>query len=327
MKILVANNHLKNLGGSETFTYTIIEELVAQGHDVEYFTFIKGFVSNKVEKELNINFMSKSDYDLILANHNTTVDKLHKKGFIIQTCHGIFPRLEQPNSKANAYVSISQEVQDHLARLGYPSILIHNSINLERFSPKNVINSKIEVVLSLCHSEEANFFVKEVCDNLGLNFKQAYKYKDPIWNIEDIINESDLVIGLGRSAYEAMACGRPVVVYDNRRYFPSCGDGYLKDKIGFSIKNNCSGRYLKNKYSKTELSKEILKYDPEDSKYFRDFTERELDVKKNILKYFDYYEFIKTRIKISKRNKKIKIVKTMIGNNNFKKLAKLYNRL
>ena len=141
MRILVANNQLNTLGGSETFTYTIIEELVDRGFFVEYFTFKFGFVSDKIEQELKVSFMSRKKYDLIFANHNTCVEKLYKLGYVIQTCHGIFPKLEQPSIRANAYVSISTEVQNHLGVLGFPSILIYNSINLERFKSLKPIAS------------------------------------------------------------------------------------------------------------------------------------------------------------------------------------------
>ena len=37
--VLVATNHLNTLGGTETYTYTIIEELVKRENvNVEYFT-------------------------------------------------------------------------------------------------------------------------------------------------------------------------------------------------------------------------------------------------------------------------------------------------
>ena len=124
-----------------------------------------------------------------------------------------------------------------------------------------------------------------------------------------------------------MACGRPVVIYDNRRYFPSCGDGYAKDILGFSVKNNCSGRYLNKSFTEDDLIKEIFKYDKEHSKYFRDFTERELDVKNNILKYFDYAEFIKNRKKNKARNVKIKAIKKIFGNKNFNLLIRLYKKM
>ncbi|MGX1023509.1 UDP-glycosyltransferase [Psychroflexus sp. MBR-150] len=326
MNILVTNNQLDTIGGSETFIFTLTDELVRLGHKVDYFTFKKGYVSNKMENMLGVSFMNKNKYDIIFSNHNTTVEKIYKKGFTIQTCHGIFPRLEQPNPKANAYVSISQEVQDHLAMLGYPSVLIHNSINLKRFNIKSNINKELKSVLSLCHSDEANSFVESACKEMNIKFNQAYKYKDPIWDIEKEINKVDLVVGLGRSAYEAMACGRPVVIYDNRRYFPSYGDGYIKGFLGFSLKNNCSGRYFKNSYNKADFIKEVLKYNSGDSLYFREFAERELNVQKNILKYFEFADLVIKNKKIAKRNTKIKTIKKLIGNKNFKIIANIYNK-
>ena len=116
MNILVANNSLDRLGGSETFTFTLIEELVRRGFSVEYFTFNFGLVSSKIENQLKVSFCTRKKYDLILANHNTCVEHLYKYGFIIQTCHGIFPKLEQPSSKSNLYVSVSTEIQNHLGR-------------------------------------------------------------------------------------------------------------------------------------------------------------------------------------------------------------------
>lgn len=325
MKILVSNHNLDSIGGSETFTFTIIEELKRLGHLVEYFTFNKGFVCRKIEDDLNVNFMSHSKYDLILANHNTTVDFLHKRGFVIQTCHGIFPKLEQPSFYADAYVSISEEVQNHLAMFDCPSLVIRNSINLERFKPITAINSKLNNILSLCHSEKANNFIKDICNEQSINYLQAYKYKNPIWKIEDVINNSDLVIGLGRSAYEAMACGRPVLIYDNRKYFDSCGDGYVKDILGFSLRNNCSGRFSKTSFDKSNFIDELNKYSSSDSKYFRNFAKKELDVRINIEKYLSFYNDLVYNRRRKKRLKKIRFAKKIIGKKNFNLLAKAHN--
>lgn len=293
LSILIANNSLNSIGGSETFTYTLIEELKALGHFVEYFTFDKGAISNKIEKDLNVFFKSKKKYDLILANHNTCVKELYGFGFIIQTCHGIYPKLEQPSIFADAYVSISQEIQNHLALLGYPSKIILNGINLKRFFPFKDVNASLKKVLSLCHSNNANILLKEVCKELNVELKIAYKYNNPTFEVEKLINDVDLVVGLGRSAYEAMACGRPVVVWDDRKYFESFGDGYVKGKLGFSIINNCSGRYFKRMLHKEDLVKEFLKYDSSDSIYFRSFAEKNLDIKKQLHEYLNFYSSIK----------------------------------
>lgn len=320
MKVLVANNSLKSLGGSETFTYTLVEELKNRNYDVEYFTFHKGLVSDKIEADLNVSFMANDNYDLIFANHHTCVDKLYKKGFVIQTCHGVFPKLEQPSRKANGYVSISEEVQNHLASLDIPSLLIYNSINLERFKPVHPIRAKLETVLSLCHSEEANNFVSDACEELGISFIKAYKYDNPVWDIENIINQADLVVGLGRSAYESMACGRPVIIYDTRSYFESCGDGYIRDCLGFSLRNNCSGRYSLTEFDKKHLIDELDKYNPRDGEYFRSFSEKELDIKKNLDKYLSYVALLKRNREIRKKDKIIKYGQIIFGRKGFSRI-------
>lgn len=288
--ILVATNHLEGVGGTETFSYTLIEELVRRGYDVEYFCFKKGLYSDKIENELNVKFSSKENYDLILANHYTCVDAIFSKGFTIQTCHGIFPKLEQPAIKADAYVAISQEVQNHLAKKGYSSLIILNGINLNKFKNYNPVEKELKTVLSLCHSKEANDFISQICNANGIELIKAFKYENPIWNMEKIINKADLVIGLGRSAFEAMACGRPVVVFDKRRYFESYGDGYVRENLGLSLLNNCSGRYSKKTYDSASLQAEILKYNSNDSCFFRKFAENELDIKNAVDQYLGYFE-------------------------------------
>ena len=294
LNVLVATNHLKKIGGSETFTFTLIEELKKREHiNVEYFTFQKGLVSKKIE-ELGVPFFSnKKKYDLILANHNTTVNKLYKKGFILQTCHGIYPKIEQPSVKADAYVAISQEIQEHIANLGYSSQIIYNGINLNRYKSTRNLSREVCVMLSLCQSEEANSFLENCCQRLGIEFIQANKFISAKWEVEVLINKADLVVGLGRSAYDAMACGRPVIVYDNRSYMTALGDGYVRDILGLSIKNNCSGRYFRKEFSEAEFIEEIKKYNSNDGVYFRNFALRELDIVKQVDKYFAYWKNLK----------------------------------
>src|SRR5690606_29943056 len=124
-------------------------------------------------------------------------------------------------------------------------------------------------------------------------YLEANKYNNPIWEVENLINNADLVIGLGRSAFEAMACGRPVIIFDERNYFLKGGDGYIGEKVGLSLKNNCSGRYFKEEFNKQKLAQELRKYKKEDSIFFREVAEKEFDVIKNVDRYFDYYYKLK----------------------------------
>jgi len=289
MKILVANNHLEKVGGSETFTYALIEELLERGYTVEYFTFFKGIVSSRIENDLKVSFMNSKKYDLILANHNTCVRFLSRKGILIQTCHGIFPKEEQPDDHADGHVAISKEVAEHLKSLEFPSKMIHNGINCERYQPKKPIHTKLQNVLSLSQSEIANAKIQEACKKLNLNFSKLNKNTNPVWNVEDLINEADLVLGLGRSAFEAMACGRATVVFDERAYSKSYADGYMTPElIDQCIVNNCSGRYSKKEFDTADLIHEFSHYKSDDGALMRAYALTHFNIKLQVEEYLSY---------------------------------------
>ncbi|MDR1707135.1 MAG: hypothetical protein LBR46_03950 [Prevotella sp.] len=302
MNILVANNHLERTGGTENYTYTIITELLRLGHSVEYFTFHKGDVSDKIES-LGVKFKSKNRYDLILANHATTVEALYRYGCIIQTCHGVMPQLEQPSQFADYHISISYEVQQHLKKEKVESIIINNSIDCSRFHSENKINDSLTSVLSLCQSEEANNFISECCKDLGVTFTKLNKHIDNSWYVEKSINSADLIVGIGRSLYDAMACGRAVISYDNRDYSMDFGDGYLnKDNIMQSLKYNCSGRGTNKTFTKESFIQELKKYNKSDGVYMREFALENLNIEVNIIKYLNIFSISQLR-KIKRRKR------------------------
>lgn len=318
--ILVANNHLVQVGGSETFTYTMIKELLSREFDVEYFALVRGDFSKKLEKELNVKFKSKKKYDLILANHNTCVEALMGYGFIIQTCHGIYPQLEQPSICANFHVAISQEVQNHLAIKGFVSVVIMNGIDNSKFYSKKSINKELKNVLSLCQSEEANLFLKKICNNLNLKFTSIDKNLNPTCNIEDVINDSDLVIGLGRSAFEAMACGRPVIVFDKRAYSESYADGYVTNKLATSIINNCSGRFYKIKLTDDRMVQELSKYNAADGEILRQYILDNMTVQLAVERYLNLFDSLHSNINFSNKKYYLKFLQREFYVRNIKKI-------
>jgi len=140
MNILVGNNGFSYPGGSETYNFALIESLVNKGHDVVAISKNgPGMVSKKLNDigvEVHFGEIDAS-FDICLLSHCTSIELAKKvKGFKIQTCHGIYPYLEQPVEGMNAYVSISEEVHEHLYRLGSISNVISNGINHDRFYSK-----------------------------------------------------------------------------------------------------------------------------------------------------------------------------------------------
>lgn len=253
MHILLANYIIGGQTGSETWTASLANELKKLGHDVSFF--IPG---SYIPKEI----------DLAIINHNTCLSELKdlscKKIF---TSHGVIPDLEQPIYGADVYVSVSEEVQQNLKDKGFNSIVIRNGINLDKFRSVTPVNEKLNSVLfSSNYQSNARLKVKLACQQLGIRFRDiggVYRTKDVV----GAINNADLVVGLGRTAYEAMACERNVLVYDYNG-----GDGLATPETLLEYrKNNCSGRRYKHDYTVEDIKTLLQQYDPSLGKKLRDY--------------------------------------------------------
>lgn len=291
MKILVANHWLKKKAGSETFTYTLCEELRKQGHEVDLFTHVTGEISRRICNNFKIKLVSAYNddhYDLILANHKTTVEVLSSKGFTVQTVHGIYPKLEKPNLKANMFVAISKEIKEWLETRDLYSELIWNGIDCKRFRILSKINQQPKKVLSLSTSEPFNQQLRTEFLKRGITLIALNKFKNPVWDVENYMNNVDMVISLGRGAYEALACGRPVLVLDNRQYMEVKGDGIVTpENILDLIECNFSGRKL-NRNNVPEMIDEALElYDYRNSDFYRNFAFNNLNIEKQVQKYLN----------------------------------------
>lgn len=245
MRFLVGNYHLHTIGGSESFTHAIAEELLRRGHEVDLYA-PASFRSEYAEDlGLELNALH-GDYDFALVSHYPVVDMVLEKfsyleGRIIQTCHGLIPTLEKPNPWARLVV-ISEEIQ-HV----HGGTLVRNGVNLDRFKPSHPLPEKPERLLSLSQSEEFNTQLSLICEERGIEFRKRNKHVNPIFRIEEEIKWADIVVGIGRSAIEAMACGRAVLVADHRPYQAALTDGWAAIGRGdheYMISCNYSGRRL-----------------------------------------------------------------------------------
>jgi glycosyltransferase involved in cell wall biosynthesis len=298
MNILVSINHFDIPGGSETYTYALINELVQRGYNVDMYVY-KKIKKNIMVDEMKVlpvtiyNSLPKKEYDLIFASHTSTLSVLkNMKCEKIQTCHGIFPDLEQPSPFADKYISISKEVESHLKNNGHDSKIIYNGVDCDRFKPINPINDSLTTVLSLIQDPKANKIAQEACEELNINFIFFNKFSKPKFRIEEEINKADLVISLGRGAIESMACGRNVLIFDGRTYAGGnpIGDGLItseNDALQY-VQNNFSGRYSKKIFNKEILKDELSKYDKNYGDMCRDIALKYFDMHNQVDKYLEY---------------------------------------
>lgn len=307
-KVLVGIYSLDRVGGAELYTCDLIKQFKQRDDvDVEFFAMKQGRLADYVESELGINHLTKEHYDLILTTHNVTVDELLGKGLIVQICHGAILDLELPALRADFHVGISKEICDSLDNKGFPNRLVLNGLDLEQKRPITQPNEQLRKVLSLCQSEEANEMLGNVCNRLGLEFASFHKHINPSFTIEQEINKADMVVGIGRSIYDAMACGRPCVVFDARGYNGNKGEGYLyPDLFDTFVQKNCSGRLSNHMYSEDELLLEFEKYNPQDGERLREIAEEKLDVVTSADALLNVIDRISPKVKRKKRHRVFK---------------------
>jgi len=273
MKIVLTNHALDYYGGSETFTYALACELQRLGHDIICFSPRVGTLAEHLSRQ-GIRVTS----DLRLAPDGVDVIHAHHRYESLLTfarypctpmvlvCHGILPWQEQPlRSRLNIhrYVAVSEEVREHLVHHHrIPDgqvVIIRNGIDLDRFASRSLIapQPRRALVVSNYMLDAMRAQIRRVCGRLGITVNEVGRHR-PIWHVEDDINQADIVFALGRSALEAMACKRAVIVYDYNG-----GDGLVTpQRFSLLRQRNFSGRTHGHHYTDDELAREIIAYDP-----------------------------------------------------------------
>lgn len=304
MKILITTYHLKNFEGTETYTYTLAVFLKKFGHEICVYSPHIGFMADKliscgVKVVSDLKYVKNEKFDIIHAQHNYTA---------VQTCvyfpkvpmvfnvHGVLPKLEQRpwlNIGIDKYIAVSEEVRDYLLLNNIDNNkinLIRNFVDIERFISKKDIGEKLTNILIISNriTEEKLKIITKVCEELKINFSIIGKKSEPVWEVEDYINKSDLIISLGRGILEAMACSRAVLVYDYNG-----GDGIVvNDNYREIRKNNFSGRRFKKDFVIDSLLKELGKYNVEMGEINRKIIEKHHNASKNVRELISIYEAI-----------------------------------
>ncbi len=288
MKILITNYHLRDLAGSELFTFNLAKELKKRGHQVFVFAPFLGAVAEKIRKydilvTDDILSLKNESIDIVHAQHNVTAilaRSVFLKTPMVYMSHGILPDLEQPPSvelNISRFIVVSEEIKEHLInrhKIKSEKIeIIRNFVDADRFKQEKSVGVKPKklLVLSNHYVDKVKNVIETACKELGIDVFHIGLPENPVDNVEDYINEADIVVTLGRGALEAMACGRNVIIYDMHG-----GDGFVDEKNFFEIrKNNFSGRRFAKKYSVEDLKKEILKYDKSTAQKLRKIVLRE----------------------------------------------------
>lgn len=303
LKILLGNNTLSFLGGSETWTYTLARAFKNSGHYVDCFSPELGIISDELLKENILSFKElsptevkpfsfvleeKSDfnYDIIIANHNHIVDylrSLYPRTPIISTVHGIIhffedkktwaPEHPATESGVNQFISVSEEIKEKLlAEYNIDSFIIRNFIDIERYSVKPINEKPKQILINTNYfgKDDAEIeIIRKVAKHYGAKLAALGVNFTPSFYTEKAIQDSDIVVGVGRSILEGMSMGRLAIVHGR---WGSAGV-INKDNVEEIRKFNFSGRNSGgNLLSAEQLIEQIDKYyTPEQFEWNRNY--------------------------------------------------------
>ena len=274
MKNVLISNCRLGYGGSERFLFTLAPKLKELGFNPIFYSPRLGIIANKLVEHgfavYNTIDELPNDIALIHGQHCREIYRVFCRYYnqpIISVIHGVLPWQESPPflPTIQQYVTVSEEIYYKLI-VGYgiekkKVKMIRNPVDLEIFKFKENISSKPKRVLLLSHKADKNTYetVKDAAEAKGYAFEWVGG-QNAKWNVEEYLQESDIVVTLGRGVLESLACGCFPIVFDRFG-----GDGAVTQESFYSFRRkNFSGRYLNKQFTSSELIKEFEKYNTED---------------------------------------------------------------
>lgn len=281
--IVLGQDKFEFLGGTTTLLVDLASALLRQGYKVYYWStdFGRNSITEQWFKSNNIEMYLGQPVDMAITCQQTATMFFLNKCKVLQLLNSKFATSEYPVPGCKAYIAVSVEIRNFIKdkfNLTVPVLL--NGIDLQRFKPNGELQT-VPRILSICQGDDK--LLETACKELGYEFKSVPKnVGSRIWNVEDLIKDSDIVVGIGRSAYVGMASGKCVISWDNRNLNPNTGCGYIEPLKFFDYaETNFTGRGWAPIDTVDKLKNELLKYKPEDGKLLRKIAEIHLNADVN----------------------------------------------
>ena len=315
MNILIGNNTLSFLGGSETWVQTLAIQLKEMGHQVFGFSPELGVIAENLKKHdivcYNDLFTSgvkpfsfvleekqELQFDIIIANHNHIVDYLRSQfpdTPIISTIHGIIHKTkneadqivlapEHPalDAKVSQFVAVSEEIQETLKRdYNIDSMIIRNFFDTKQYQAKRPATpGKPKTFLVNSNYFVGNDPVIEIIREVSKHYKARLIAVGMNFgasnDVMKAIEDADIVVGMGRSVMEGVCAGRLGIVHGRWGTGGIINEHNINDLRQFNFSGRNSGGIL---FTVEQMIAEIDKnYNPATIEWGRNYVLREHNV-------------------------------------------------
>jgi hypothetical protein len=225
--VVLATQHLADVGGSETYLYTVADNLVRLGHEVTVHAQHLGAMAEQVravgaavvaEDGLPETCDAALVQDVGMAY--TLADRWPDRPQVV-VAHSAYFDLQLPPLvpvPGSVVVVMSDRVAARVAAL--PGMLevvrLRQPIDAVRLSPRGVVAVRPRRALLLGNylHGEARDAITEAWSAAKVKVVQVGVMTRPTLDVAAAVADADIVVGKGRAVLDAMACGRPAFLYD-----------------------------------------------------------------------------------------------------------------
>jgi len=279
MNILITNIDLMEIGGTQTWTKTVAEELVSNGHSV---TFVSGRIGDYYNKELALlgpaikGTRDVHSFDFAIVNHPIAFGYLFRTDlFCMSVTHGPTHKLETPILGAGKYFCVSEEIRDTYKDI-FDMEVIRQPVDVDMFQPNwaewsteiPLVNTDSEMprVFINCKNKMAMEMAMEACATAGFSYDAMHYKESPVYDPVEKMQKCNIAITSGRGAVEAMAMGMGVIVFNARRdrrgyVLGINADGWITPE---NVKNlasvNYSGRFKSDDWDVDQIRNALTQW-------------------------------------------------------------------
>ncbi len=272
MHILISLSRFM-LGGTETYSVTVGEQLERLGHTVT----LQATEASAEGKELAVSRglpLMLGDSELpdqvdavLVQDAGTAYTFAGRRPGLRQVfaIHGL-AAYEHPPSQLDPSLPVvvfNDRVGGHAAALASrPEVIrMHQPIDFERFKPRGGTRRRARTVLTLSNylRGERLEMLERVCRDLGLELVRLGANGRPTLDPREAMAKADIVVGYGRTVLEGMAMGCAAYVWDY-----AGGDGWVTPETYPALEaDGFSGAAFETVVDEDRLRAELADYNPE----------------------------------------------------------------
>jgi hypothetical protein len=235
MRILLSSENFDGFGGTETYVLTVTQELERLGHQAWIYAPRGGAIAEHARTH-GVRVVGQSELpigcDAVIAQDAATSYELaHRyadaaRMFVAHSRDHALQAAPQLPGVCDAVVVLNDRVRRWVEAQGnHPPITrLRQPINTWRFTVARRTQTRPRRVLISTNyvSGVRGELVQSACQACGLEVRWIGAKSSPTAHPEAAIADADIVIGLGRTALEAMAAGRATYIYG-----AMSGDGWV----------------------------------------------------------------------------------------------------